>query len=174
MKKSSKRVLALALAMSTLLTACGGNGGSNADAGTETPSVNTEVVSDGSALAADVITVDMSTYDAKSAEVYNAALGEFITAYEVAKAVDNVSERQALMAIAEAKLLEASVMVPIYAAGGNYAISRIAPYTVPYTLWGGDMEKVYQQLIATEPIKSEDREAMKQKWTELRGKINIL
>ena len=86
MRKISKRVFALALAMSTLLTACGGNGGSNA-AGTETP--NTEVTAPvvDNTLAAEAITVDLATYDAKSAEVYNAALGEFITAYNAAKAV---------------------------------------------------------------------------------------
>ena len=115
MRKSSKRVLALALAMSTLLTACGGGSSdSNASAGTETPSTQAQVSTEAAtsdALAADTITVDMATYDAKSAEVYNAALGEFITAYEAAKAVDNISERYALMAVAEAKLMESAVML---------------------------------------------------------------
>jgi len=84
MRKISKRVFALALAMSTLLTACGGNGGSNA---TNTEATNTEVSTQvvDDRLAAEVITVDMATYDAKSAEVYNAALSEFITTYEAAK-----------------------------------------------------------------------------------------
>lgn len=169
MKKVSKRVLALTLAMSTLLTACGGNGGSNADAGTETPSVNTEVSSNGSALAADVITVDMSTYDAKSAEVYNAALGEFITAYEAAKAVENISERYALMAIAEAKLMESAVMLPLKTRGGNYAISRVAPYTIPYSLWGNDPDRYYKVIVTTEPITDAHRTEIKAKWSELKG-----
>ncbi len=169
MKKISKRALALALAMSTMLTACGGNGGSNTDAGTETPSVNTEVSSNGAELAADVITVDMATYDAKSAEVYNAALGEFITAYEAAKATDNISERYALMAIAEAKLMESAVMLPLTTQGGRYAISRVAPYTVPYSLWGNDPDRFYTTIVATEPITKEHRDTMKAKWSELKG-----
>lgn len=168
MKKSSKRVLALALAMSTLLTACGGNGGSNADAGTETPSVNTEVSGTGN-LAVDNITVDMATYDAKSSEVYDAALGEFYAAYEAAKAVDNISERHALMAIAEAKLMESAVMLPLTARGGMYAISRVAPHSVPYSLWGNDPDRFYQSIVATEPIQEVHREEMKAKWTELKG-----
>lgn len=168
MKKSSKRVLALALAMSTLLTACGGNGGSNADAGTETPSVNTEVSGTGN-LAVDNITVDMATYDAKSSEVYDAALGEFYAAYEAAKAVDNISERHALMAIAEAKLMESAVMLPLTARGGKYAISRVAPHSVPYSLWGNDPDRFYQSIVATEPIQEVHREEMKAKWTELKG-----
>ncbi len=168
MRKISKRVFALALAMSTLLTACGGNGGSNA-AGTETP--NTEVTAPvvDNTLAAEAITVDLATYDAKSAEVYNAALGEFITAYNAAKAVDNVSERWALMAIAEAKLMESGVMLPTTTRGGNYAISRVAPYSVPYSLWGNDPDRFYTTIVATEPITKEHRDTMKAKWSELKG-----
>ena len=168
MRKISKRVFALALAMSTLLTACGGNGGSNA-AGTETP--NTEVTAPvvDNTLAAEAITVDLSTYDAKSAEVYNAALGEFITAYNAAKAVDNISERYALMAIAEAKLMESGVMLPTTTRGGNYAISRVVPYSVPYSLWGNDPDRFYTTIVATEPITKEHRDTMKAKWTELKG-----
>ena len=168
MKKISKRVLALALAMSTMLTACGGNGGSNTEAGTETPSVNTEV-SNTAALAADVITVDMATYDAESAAAYEAALSEFITAYEAAKAVDNISERFALMAIAEAKLMESAVMLPTTTKGGLYAISRLAPHAVPYTLWGNDVERLYQAIVTTEPIQTVHRDEMKAKWAELKG-----
>lgn len=168
MRKISKRVFALALAMSTLLTACGGNGGSNA---TNTEATNTEastqVVDD--RLAAEVITVDMATYDAKSAEVYNAALSEFITTYEAAKAASNVSERQALMAIAEAKLMESAVMLPTTTRGGNYAISRVVPYSVPYSLWGNDPDRFYTTIVATEPITKEHRDTMKAKWTELKG-----
>ena len=149
--KISKRILALLLAgVMVLSTACGKTGGEeeqqpSGDAGEEL------------------------SYEEVSAKVYENAFGEFAEYYAAAKEVENVSEKYAAMAIAEAKLLEASVMVPIYASGGNYAVSRIAPYTVPYALWGSDAEKVYQQVIATEPIKSEDREAMKQKWTELKG-----
>ena len=170
MRKISKRVLALALAMSTLLTACGGNSGSNAT-NTETPDVNTEVSTQvvDDRLAAEVITVDMATYDAKSSEVYNAALGEFITTYEAAKAADSLSERHALMAVAEAKLMESAVMLPTTTRGGNYAISRVAPYSVPYSLWGNDPDRFYTTIVATEPITKEHRDTMKAKWTELKG-----
>ena len=168
MRKISKRVFALALAMSTLLTACGGNGGADTPNTEATNTeVSTQVVDD--RLAAEVITADLATYDAKSAEVYNAALSEFITTYEAAKAVDNVSERQALMAIAEAKLMESAVMLPTTTQGGNYAISRVAPYTVPYSLWGNDPDRFYTTIVATEPITTEHRDTMKAKWTELKG-----
>ena len=64
-------------------------------------------------------------YDEKSQKIYDDILGEFYAAYEVAKAETNISKRYALMAIAEAKLMEAAVMLPIYSNGGNYAISRV-------------------------------------------------
>ena len=108
-------------------------------------------------------------YDVKSQKIYDDILGDFYTAYEAAKKETNVSKRYALMAIAEAKLMEAAVMLPIYSNGGNYAISRVAPYTVPFALWGNDSYRYHNALIATDPIKSTDRDTMKAKWAELKG-----
>ena len=108
-------------------------------------------------------------YDVKSQKIYDDILGDFYTAYEAAKKETNVSKRYALMAIAEAKLMEAAVMLPIYSNGGNYAISRVAPYTVPFALWGNDSYRYHNALVATDPIKSTDRDTMKAKWAELKG-----
>lgn len=173
MRKISKRVLALGLAMSTMLTACGGgsNGGSTTDGGNSSSEANNTVVNDnnGTELAKDVITPDVSTHDAKSAEVYQAALGDFLSIYESAKEADTVSERFALMAVAEAKLLESAVMLPISTKGGKYAISRVAPHTVPYALWGNDEYRYYRVVVTTEPITSADRDVIKAKWSEVKG-----
>ena len=108
-------------------------------------------------------------YAEKSKTIYNAVLGDFNTAYQAAKAESNVSKKWAMMAIAEAKLMEAAVMLPTTTSGGNYAISRIAPYTIDYSLWGNDDEHFNTALIATEFIKSADRIEMKAKWNELKG-----
>ena len=108
-------------------------------------------------------------YDDASSAIYNDVLGEFYTEYQEAKEETNVSARYAKMALAEAKLLETAVMLPIYSKGGNYAVSRVAPYTIDYTLWGNDMERFHQALVATEFITSEDRAEMKAKWAELKG-----
>lgn len=108
-------------------------------------------------------------YDEKSQKIYDDILGEFYAAYEVAKAEQNVSKRYALMAIAEAKLMEAAVMLPIYSNGGNYAISRVAPYTAPFALWGNDSYRYHNILVTTNPITSADRDTMKAKWAELKG-----
>ena len=108
-------------------------------------------------------------YDEKSQKIYDDILGDFYAAYEAAKAETNVSKRYALMAIAEAKLMESAVMLPIYSGGGNYAISRVAPYTAPFALWGNDEYRYHNLLIATNPITATDRDTMKAKWAELKG-----
>ena len=102
-------------------------------------------------------------------QIYTANLGEFYDAYYAAKQETNVSKKYALMAIAEAKLMEAAVMLPLTTNGGNYAISRVAPYTVDYQLWGNDSDRFYTALVATDFIKAEHRTEMKAKWAELKG-----
>lgn len=120
----------------------------------------------GAAFAEDV---EVDAYTTESSEIYDAILGDFYTAYEASFDATTVSERYALMAIAEAKLMESAVMFPTSANGGNYAVSRVAPYSIDYTLWGNDDYRYHQALIATDFIKSEDRAEMKAKWGELRG-----
>lgn len=115
-----------------------------------------------------VITDDMS-YAEKSAAIYENAMGDFDALYTQAKAETNVSKKFALMALAEAKLLESGIMLPTYSQGGLNAISRVAPKTVDYTMWGGDSDRFHQALVATEFIKSEDRAEMNAKWAELKG-----
>ena len=108
-------------------------------------------------------------YETLSAYVYEQALGEFYEAYEAAKQVQDVPQRYAQMAVAEAKLLESGVLMPTNSAGGGYAITRVAPYTVGNVLWGTDYERYHQALVCTDLITLEDYAAMKAKWGELRG-----
>lgn len=110
-------------------------------------------------------TVDMEAYGKTSKTLYDQILGDFYTAYQTALAEkDNVSLRYAYMAIAEAKLLEAGVMMPNSSQGGKYAIGRVVPYTVSPVLWGNDSDRYYKILITTTPIKSEHREELKAKY----------
>ena len=112
---------------------------------------------------------DAEAYDKTSAELYDKVLGEFRKAYEAAKAEKNESKKWAMMAIAEAKLLESGVMLPTSSNGGNYAITRVAPNTVTSTLWGNDSYRYHDVIVATDLIKAEDRAAMKAKWAEVKG-----
>lgn len=56
--------------------------------------------------------VDMEAYGKKSKELYDRILGDFYKYYQIAVSKEDVSERYAYMAIAEAKLLESGVMMP--------------------------------------------------------------
>lgn len=113
---------------------------------------------------------DIEDYDELSAAIYEDVLGDFYAIYAEAKAeTTNISRRYALMAIAEAKLLEASVMIPLQTQGGNYAVSRVAPYTVGYANWGNDSDRFHQAIVCTEPITTVDRDALKALWAEKRG-----
>ena len=75
---------------------------------------------------------DVEAYGATSTELYNKNLGEFYEAYQLGRAeVTNMSLRYALMAIAEAKLMESAMYVPGSSNGGNYAIGRSVPICRP-------------------------------------------
>ena len=111
------------------------------------------------------------THQEVSDDLYEKVLGEFKEYYDKAIEAESVSERFALMAIAEAKLLESGVMLPSTSKGGNYAISRVAPKTINSTLWGNDSDRFHQVIaVAGENflLKSEIEE-MKAKWAEVKG-----
>ena len=112
---------------------------------------------------------DITDKDELSAAVYKDVLGDFIEAYEAAKAETNESKKWAMMAIAEAKLMESGVMMPTSSNGGNYAITRVAPNTATSTLWGNDSYRYHDVIVATEFIEAAHRSEMKAKWAELRG-----
>ncbi len=149
MKKNFSRILSLVLVavMALSMTACGKK----------------------NELAAEALTYDVAKHDEVSAEVYENVLGEFAEIYAEAKEADSVSEKFALMAVAEAKLMEAAVMLPTNTRGGSFAITRVAPRTVTSTLWGSDVERIHDALVVTEFITAADRDTMKAKWEELKG-----
>ena len=147
--KISKRLLALLLsgAMVLSMAACGKkNEGDN-----------------GAALARP---------DATDVQIYEDQLGEFNEVYGAATeltAAEQVSEKWAQMAIAEAKLMQSATVVPLYADGGRYGMTRKAPYTSDYALWGTDEYRYDRALVTNEIIKAEDYSAMKAEWANLRG-----
>ena len=103
--------------------------------------------------------------------IFNSALAEYASYLEKAHAeVKNISLRYTLEAIAEAKLMESAVYIPGSSQGGQYAISRVAPYSGDYCLWGNDSYRYHQYIIVNgDPIKPADRETLKAKYNELKG-----
>ena len=160
MKKFTKIMsLVLALVMMLSLAACGGNEGGN-DA-TEPGNEVVEYVYPYADL--------LENYDELSTAIYDDVLGEFYTTYQAAYEAETIAERFALMAIAEAKLLETGAIVPLVTAGGNYAISRAVPYTSTSTMWGNDSDRYHNLIVATELITAAHRDELKAMWGELKG-----
>ena len=112
---------------------------------------------------------DIADYDELSRAVYDDVLGEFYKYYGEAEKATTDSMRYALMAIAEAKLLGAGIFLPTTSKGGNYAMTKIAPYTNTPILFGNDTYRFHDRIVTTEPIKAADITAMKAKWSELVG-----
>ena len=161
MKKFTKIMsLVLALVMMLSLAACGGNEAGN-DATEPAGNETVEYVYPYADL--------LDNYDELSSAIYADVLGEFQSTYEKAYEAETVSERYALMALAEAKLLESGVMLPTTTAGGNYAISRAVPYSSSSQMWGNDSDRYHNLLVATELITVAHRDELKAMWAELKG-----
>lgn len=159
--------LMLALAMIFSLAACGG-GNPSADTPAPEKTDAPENPGDEGNEGGEAVNYLEVTHD--NDEIAEMVLGEFTEYYTKALETDDVAERYALMAIAEAKMLESGVFMPFTTnSGGLFAISRIAPYTASPALWGNDQDRVYQFLITEEIITGADRTAMKEKWNELKG-----
>ena len=167
--------LLLALVMLFSLAACGGGetNESNNPTGTGNPSSsnNPANTDNPSSLMADIDRTDPpANYDELSESVYNDALGEFYRIYaDAVKEINDLDLRYALMAQAEAYLLESGVMMPTWTQGGNYAMSHAATRTINSTLWGVDEYRYYTAIVCNELIKSEDQNHMKAMWAELAG-----
>ena len=191
MKK--RRIMALLLSsamVGSMLTGCGGGSTSTTtDASTEASSTETAASTEASSaateassevvaeekepdtrLAKDVYAdYDATNYWEESEALYDEIFGDFVDYYQKAEASDNLSERYAYQAIAEAKMLEQATMVPLTTRGGNYNIRRVAPKTVNTTLWGSN-EYRYETIIPVEEmVKAEDTQAMRELWFELAG-----
>ena len=112
---------------------------------------------------------DLADYDELSQAVYDLVLGDFYTAYQAAAAEKDVATRYAKMAIAEAKLLGAGVFLPTTSKGGNYAMTKVAPYTNTPILYGNDTYRFHNRVVTKEPIEAAHIAEMKAKWNEVLG-----
>lgn len=102
--------------------------------------------------------------DATDDEIYDYILGEYYETYMEALESESISERFAMEAIAEAKMLESGIFLPNTSRGGNYAISRVVPNTGTSVLWGNDSDRYHDLLVTTELITAADRAEMKELW----------
>jgi len=168
---NSKKIFALLLALCMVVSLFAGCN-SNEEVESETTPVESEstpVESDSEATyeGLDWEAIDAMDYDEASDAIYDWNLGEFYEYYTKAKEeTENLSKRYALMAIAEAKMLEAGVFAPLYGDGGSFAMSRVVPRSTTTTTWGLDEYRWYTMLVTNEIITSADRDAITNIWKE--------
>ena len=81
------------------------------------------------------------------ADVYDRELGYFEELIAEAKAETDMDMRFVRFAEAEAALMDSGVMMPTYTRGGTYAMTRVAPRTVPNAMWGNDDDRLKGLLI---------------------------
>lgn len=190
--------LMLALAMAASMAACGSSDGGSAsttaaaEAETEAAAEEAGEAEEGEepaeeaaegeeAAAADVDpntkaaeyytadSIDMESWSAEVEALYDENLGQFSDMIADAVASENVSERFAKLALAEANMLEQALMVPTTSQGGNYALSAVVPYSVSPQLWGNDAYRLSSVMVCTDLIKGEDIEALRAYWREHHG-----
>lgn len=168
MKKLLALLLALAMVMS--LAACGGNAPAAPTTATEAPAATTPAgtdTPDEAYTGLDWAAIDAMDVDEASDTIYDWNLGEFNEVYQDAKSeVVDLDLRMAKMAIAEAKLMESGVFIPVFGNGGAFAMNRVVPRTVTSVSWGIDRYRWYTQLVANELITTEDRDALTALWGE--------
>lgn len=179
-----KKLLALLLASSMVasMAACGNNddgSGSSGSSSTDTSASNNVgndvVVETDDRLMADVQTqadFNQAAYDELSDEIYDLVMGEFLDAYEIAKAEVDPNVRMGLMAIAEAKFLESGISVPLQNNTSGYGISKAVPRSTPTISWGHDYEYrgFRNALVVNEtPLTPEQRAELTAMWGELVG-----
>ena len=82
--------------------------------------------------------------------IYNGALSEFESYRQAASKETDPDKRFVLFARAEAALLDSGVMLPTTTQGGAYAITRIAPRTIPYVQWGNDDDRLHSMVVISD------------------------
>lgn len=167
--KNLKRVLCALLALVMVLGFVGCKNNGDDKTTPEPNNTNKPAESEVPATAVPNTPLPTGDYNAMSAAIYDAQLGAFNTLYQAAKEEQNVSKRYALMAQAEAKLLEAAVLIPGTTNGGNYGLSRVAKRSASTVLWGNDSDRFHNVLVTTELISAEDQTHLKAMWNEVRG-----
>ena len=146
------------------LVACGGTNGAGQEnsAQTSDPAVDSTVTTD-------PVNTSAFTVADTDEEIYMNAYGDFYEAYQKAMEAKNVSERHALLAVAEAKALEAGGGTPMYGPTAGYWMTRLLYCSGGYAPWRGTMSDYSQYVLTNEIITSEDNAYIKTLWSDLMG-----
>lgn len=86
-----------------------------------------------------------------------------------AKEVADMDERYDLYAKAEAYAIDQAYFIPLFASGGSYAVSRIVPYTKPYSPYGLSEMKFKGMRLSPTIITAKERDVMLKHWQDVRN-----
>ena len=167
---TAKKLLAIVLALVmclALFAGCGEKNNPDTPSNPSTPNTpsNPSTPDDPTPEGPQYLDLSDLDYEDMSDTIYDMNLGEFYEYYQTAKAeVVDLDSRLAMMAIAEAKMLESGVFAPIYGDGGAYAMHRAVPRSITTTSWGLDEYKWHSVLVTNELIKIDDRNALIGLW----------
>lgn len=97
-------------------------------------------------------------------EVYYNALADYEALLLEAEEGNDPNMRFAMMAKAEALLLDSAVFIPNTTQNGTIAINRVAPRTIPYVQWGNDDDRLGTMVIANDFLTPEERSDLLALW----------
>ncbi len=96
--------------------------------------------------------------------------------YEYARKVEagndvynDIAKRLKLFAEAESQILDDGIVLPWMSRGGTFVVSRVVPYTAPYTAYGADDYKIKGMVIGDKVVSVADREKAKVQWQKDRA-----
>ncbi len=104
------------------------------------------------------IAEDMGLSDSKFDDLYS-------------KAQDLVEENARFEAFAEAEtyLLDQAYIIPLFAAGGGFAINKLKPFSFPYAGYGIAADKLKYGSVLLESVSAEKRADMRAEWIDKMG-----
>lgn len=176
-----KKLLSLLLALSMVLSlaACGSNGGNgNNGGGSQDPNPPSNEDPAGPTGGEDEQQPSQEeeelpgfplTYDEDT--LYEMNFGEYYELYNEAKAADDLDTSHALMAIAEAKLLQTGLVIPGTHTGSGYAMQRMSTHGVTTVSFGNDAGRMHQYNVvdADKIIPAAQIQEINDNWRELCG-----
>lgn len=83
--------------------------------------------------------------------------------------VADMDKRYDLYAKAEAFAIDKAFFLPLFASGGSYAVSRIVPYTKPYSPYGLSEMKFKGMRLSSTIITSKERDILLKHWQDVRN-----
>ncbi|MBE6114241.1 MAG: peptide ABC transporter substrate-binding protein [Erysipelotrichaceae bacterium] len=106
--------------------------------------------------------------DAAAKEAIN--YDEFEALLDTANGIlDDLDARYEAYAKAEAWLLDNAIMIPYMSQGGNFAVSKVKPYTQPYSFYGLSDAKYKYMQVTDHVVTNEERAAAKAEWEAARA-----